>query len=145
MSQMKATRILISAALTLTALAAMTVFAQNAATAQVVASMQSSSSPAPANAAFSDSADPAVQPANPASHNYGPVSFRRNGLWFSTEDGSTHLQVHGYLQADDRMFSSTTHGEELNTFLFRRVRPLFEGTLFNAVDFRFMPDFGQYN
>jgi phosphate-selective porin OprO/OprP len=142
---MKATRILISAALTLTALAAMTVFAPTPATAQVVSSTQTSSAPAPAKAAFSDSADPAVQPANPAPQHYGPVSFRHDGLWFSTQDGSTHLQVHGYLQADDRMFSSTTHAEELDTFLFRRIRPLFEGTLFNAVDFRFMPDFGQYN
>src|SRR5262249_42179363 len=133
MSQMKATRILISAALTLMALAAMTVFAQTAATAQVVASTQSSSSPAPAKAAFSDSADPAVQPAKPAPQPYGRVSVRHDGLRFSSRDESTRLQVHGYLQADDRMFSSTTHAEELDTFLFRRIRPLFEGTLFNTV------------
>jgi len=100
--------------------------------------------PAPAKAALSDEADP-VQPATQAAHSYGPVSFRRSGLWFSTKDGSTHLQVHGYLQADDRMFSSSTKGEELDTFLFRRLRPLFEGTLFSNVDFRFMPDFGQNN
>src|SRR5579864_5361946 len=72
-----------------------------------------------------------------------PTSARRDGLWFSTRDGATQLHVHGYVQADDRMFSATTHGEELDTFLFRRIRPLFEGTLFNAIDFRFMPDFGQ--
>jgi phosphate-selective porin OprO and OprP len=71
------------------------------------------------------------------------VAFHRNGLWFSTADGSTHLQIHGYVQADDRMFDSNIHGEQLDTFLFRRIRPLFEGTLFNAIDFRFMPDFGQ--
>src|SRR5579863_6177101 len=100
--------------------------------------------PAPAKAALSDEADP-VQPATQAAHSYGPVSFRRSGLWFSTKDGSTHLQVHGYLQADDRMFSASTKGEELDTFLFRRLRPLFEGTLFNNIDFRFMPDFGQNN
>lgn len=64
-------------------------------------------------------------------------------MWLTTSDGATHLQVHGYAQADDRMFSDNIHGEELDTFLFRRIRPLFEGTLFNAVDFRFMPDFGQ--
>src|SRR5215467_6724642 len=143
-TQMKATRILISAALTLTPLAAATVFAQTEApTVQV--STQNSSAPVPPKAAFSDSADLAVQPLKPARHGDGPVSFRHDGLWFSTQDESTHLQIHGYLQADDRMFSSTTHGAELDTFLFRRIRPLFEGTLFNAVDFRFMPDFGQYN
>jgi phosphate-selective porin OprO/OprP len=43
------------------------------------------------------------------------------------------------------MFLENQHGEELDAFLFRRIRPLFEGTLFNAVDFRFMPDFGQNN
>jgi len=75
----------------------------------------------------------------------GPVSFRKDGLWFSTTDQHTQLHVHGYVQADDRWFSANTHGEPLDTFLFRRIRPLFEGTLFNAVDFRFMPDFGQNN
>jgi phosphate-selective porin OprO/OprP len=72
-----------------------------------------------------------------------PVTFRRDGAWFSTHDGATQLHVHGYAQADDRMFSDNIHGEPMDTFLLRRIRPLFEGTLFNAVDFRFMPDFGQ--
>ena len=90
------------------------------------------------------SADP-IQTTSKAAPHHGPVSFRRDGLWFSTVDGSTHLQVHGYAQADNRMFSSNTHGQELDTFLFRRIRPVFEGTLFNQLDFRFMPDFGQYN
>src|ERR1700687_524612 len=86
----------------------------------------------------------AVEPiSSPPAKRKSPVSFRRDGLWLSTSDGATHLQVHGYAQADDRMFVDTIHGEGLDTFLFRRIRPLFEGTLFNAVDFRFMPDFGQ--
>jgi phosphate-selective porin OprO and OprP len=90
---------------------------------------------------------PAVVPENaaPAAPRGSPISFRRDGLWFSTHDKHTQLHVHGYIQADDRMFSADTHGEELDTFLFRRIRPLFEGTLFNAIDFRFMPDFGQNN
>jgi phosphate-selective porin OprO and OprP len=71
------------------------------------------------------------------------VSVGSSGLIFSTADGADTLRVHGYAQADDRMFSSNVHGEGLDTFLFRRIRPLFEGTLFNAVDFRFMPDFGK--
>ncbi len=87
-----------------------------------------------------------VQPAASASGKSSPpASFRRDGFWLSTSDGSTHLQVHGYVQADNRMFLSNTHGENLDAFLFRRIRPLFEGTLFNQVDFRFMPDFGQNN
>jgi phosphate-selective porin OprO/OprP len=43
------------------------------------------------------------------------------------------------------MFSSNLRGEGLDVFLFRRIRPLFEGTVFRTVDFRFMPDFGQNN
>ena len=73
------------------------------------------------------------------------ISATSEGLIFSTADGADTLKVHGYFQAQDRMFDSTTKGAELDTFLFRKIRPLFEGTLFNAVDFRFMPDFGQYN
>ena len=84
----------------------------------------------------------AIQTTSTAPTQHGPVSFRRDGLWFSTADGSTHLQVHGYAQADNRMFSSNTHGQELDTFLFRRIRPLFEGTLFNQVDFTRFVDAG---
>jgi phosphate-selective porin OprO and OprP len=101
----------------------------------------------PAQAVLSDdSSATAVEPASIATDkNTHPIAFRRDGLWLSTHDGATHLQIHGYAQADDRMFSDNIHGEGLDTFLFRRIRPLFEGTLFNAVDFRFMPDFGQNN
>ena len=94
-------------------------------------------------AATDDNPDTAVEPASVMQKRTPAISFRRDGMWFSTHDGATHLQVHGYTQADDRMFVNTVHGESLDTFLFRRIRPLFEGTLFNAVDFRFMPDFGQ--
>lgn len=95
--------------------------------------------------AFSDdSSVTAVEPTSTTpTKNVSPVAFRRDGAWFSTHDGATQLHVHGYAQADDRMFSDNIHGEGLDTFLFRRIRPLFEGTLFDAVDFRFMPDFGQ--
>lgn len=73
------------------------------------------------------------------------IAVDSSGLVFSSPDGADALHVHGYAQADDRMFLSNLHGEPLDTFLFRRIRPLFEGTVFNAIDFRFMPDFGQNN
>ena len=74
-----------------------------------------------------------------------PVSVSSSGLLFSSADGANTLHVHGYVQADDRWFSSNVKGEPLDTFLFRRIRPLFEGTIFNSFDYRFMPDFGQNN
>lgn len=77
--------------------------------------------------------------------NHRTVVAGSNGLVLSSSDGANTVTLHGYLQADDRMFSSNIHGEDLDTFLFRRIRPLFEGTIFNAIDFRFMPDFGQSN
>lgn len=73
------------------------------------------------------------------------VSFGADGLIFSTQDKAYRLQVHGYAQADNRMFSNNPKGEALDTFMFRRIRPNFEGTIFGNVDFRFMPDFGQNN
>jgi phosphate-selective porin OprO and OprP len=93
--------------------------------------------------AVSDDASAMIEAAYTQSEQHPAVSAQKDGLWFSTADGATQLHVHGYIQADDRMFTSSTHGEQVDAFLFRRIRPLFEGTLFNAVDFRFMPDFGQ--
>lgn len=73
------------------------------------------------------------------------IAVSSTGLVLSSPDGADTLRVHGYVQADDRMFLSNLHGEPLDAFLFRRIRPLFEGTVFNAIDFRFLPDFGQNN
>lgn len=53
------------------------------------------------------------------------VSVSSTGLLFSTADGADTLHVHGYVQADDRWFSSNVKGEPLDTFLFRRIRPPF--------------------
>src|SRR5215469_686594 len=116
--------------------------------AQTATPPESSPAKAPASMTAALSSDGTPDPVQPASTQVSqtrPVSFHRDGLWFSAQDGQTRLQVHGYTQADDRMFYANIHGEPLDTFLFRRIRPLFEGTLFNNVDFRFMPDFGQNN
>src|SRR5215469_15579752 len=85
------------------------------------------------------------QPASTAAKKTPAVSVSSSGLLFSSADGAYTLHVHGYAQADNRWFSSNLNGEPLDTFLFRRIRPLFEGTIFNSVDYRFMPDFGQNN
>lgn len=97
-----------------------------------------------AQMASADITSNVVQPPSVAA-NHRTVAAGSNGLVLSSSDGANTVTVHGYLQADDRMFSSNTRGQDLDTFLFRRIRPLFEGTIFNAIDFRFMPDFGQSN
>lgn len=86
-----------------------------------------------------------VSPISSAPKSTPPISFGSEGLLFSNHDKAYQLRVHGYVQADDLMFSNNLHGEEFDTFFFRRIRPQFEGTLANAVDFRFMPDFGRNN
>jgi phosphate-selective porin OprO and OprP len=113
--------------------------------------MYAQSSPAAVSDDASSSASPALadpppsalQSTSTSSERTGPLKVRRDGLWLSTSDEHTKVHVHGYVQADDRMFSATAKDEQLDLFLFRRIRPLFEGTLLNNVDFRFMPDFGQ--
>lgn len=72
-----------------------------------------------------------------------PVSLGQDGLLFSSEDTSSQLRVHGFVQADGRFFSSDLKDQSPDKLFFRRIRPIFEGTLFQALDFRFMPDFGQ--
>jgi phosphate-selective porin OprO and OprP len=99
---------------------------------------------APPRATSDDRSVSAVEPSSAAAaKGRAQVALRKDGGWFSTRGGATKLHVHGYAQADDRMFSDNIRGDGVDTFLFRRIRPLFEGTLFNAIDFRFMPDFGQ--
>jgi phosphate-selective porin OprO/OprP len=73
------------------------------------------------------------------------ITFGSSGLIFSSRDGGNQLRVHGYVQADNRMFTESVSGRDYDQFLFRRIRPLFEGTVLHSIDFRFMPDFGQNN
>src|SRR5690242_7203071 len=53
-------------------------------------------------------------PADPTNSVVSAASFGKDGLLLTSEDTSTQLRVHGFIQADGRFF-----------------------------DFRFMPDFGQ--
>ncbi|HTT08642.1 MAG TPA: porin [Gammaproteobacteria bacterium] len=69
------------------------------------------------------------------------------GLVFSSADGDFSLKIRGYLQADSRFAmddtrTGTGNGNITDTFLLRRVRPIFDGTVFKYYDYRIMPDFG---
>lgn len=66
----------------------------------------------------------------------------REGFSWKSADGDFLLRLRGYLQLDGRFFSEETPAGT-DTFLLRRVRPIFEGTVFKIFDFRIMPDFGQ--
>ena len=83
--------------------------------------------------------------ASPSDRHSSAVRFGANGLVFTNEDGTDQLKVHGFVQGDGRFFSSDLKNNSPDLLLWRRVRPIFEGTVFKVLDFRFMPDFAQNN
>ena len=66
----------------------------------------------------------------------------KSGFWLRSPDGKFALHLGGYVQADSRTFLDDNAVPLTNTFLLRRVRPLFEGTVFKYFDFRILPDWG---
>jgi phosphate-selective porin OprO/OprP len=63
-----------------------------------------------------------------------------DGFFLKSPDGKFLIKLRGYTQFDSRWF---TQGEDAgdDSFAFRRVRPFVEGTVFESIDFRVMPDF----
>ncbi len=65
-----------------------------------------------------------------------------NGLSVGSADSNFVFQLHGVVQVDNRTFFQD-HGIQGNdTFLLRRARPIFSGTVYRDFDFYFVPDFG---
>lgn len=85
------------------------------------------------------------------------VSIGQGGLQVRSADSNFVFKMRGYVQVDGRFYAdspfpaapSSTPGRSSypasagDTFLLRRVRPIFEGTLFDKFDYRVMLDFGQ--
>jgi phosphate-selective porin OprO/OprP len=71
------------------------------------------------------------------------VSAGADGFSIRSPDAKYQLRIRGYTQFDGRFFNeapaSLAPGSD--TFFFRRIRPIIEGTLAGVVDFRIMPDF----
>ena len=70
------------------------------------------------------------------------VTSGRDGFSFKSNDGAYVLKLRGYVQLDGRFYSGDDERPATDTFILRRVRPIFEGTVFKIFDFRIMPDFG---
>jgi len=69
------------------------------------------------------------------------VSAGSGGVVVSSADTNFVLKLRGYIQADSRTFSDDQiKGND--TFLLRRVRPVFEGAVFQHYEYKIMPDFG---
>lgn len=80
-------------------------------------------------------------PAAPAAPAAPVIKVSSEGFSLSSPDKEFQLKLRGYLQADGRYFTSDADRPGATGFLVRRARPIVEGTLFGAVDFRLMPDF----
>jgi phosphate-selective porin OprO/OprP len=70
------------------------------------------------------------------------VTSGKDGFSIKSADGAYVLKLRGYVQLDGRFFSDDEERPGIDTFTLRRVRPIFEGTVFKIFDFRVMPDFG---
>jgi phosphate-selective porin OprO/OprP len=64
----------------------------------------------------------------------------RGGFVFGTPDGKTELRVRAVFNLDGHAYFGDVNPLP-DTFLIRRARPFIEGTLWDTIDFRLMPDF----
>src|SRR5262249_47368638 len=78
----------------------------------------------------------------PAEKKNPSAAFSAEGLVVQSESGDYRLQLRGYAQVDGRFFSSDTAALAIDTFLLRRARPIFLGTVAKYFDFNITPDFG---
>jgi phosphate-selective porin OprO and OprP len=66
----------------------------------------------------------------------------KDGFFLESPNGDFKLKFRGYAQVNARYpFSNGTDPTNAQFFL-RRVRPIFEGTVYKYFDFKLMPDFG---
>jgi phosphate-selective porin OprO/OprP len=71
------------------------------------------------------------------------VTATRDGLAVRSADNAFSFRLRGYVQSDARFFgASGPVAPGSNTFLLRRVRPIFEATAYKYFGVRLMPDFG---
>jgi phosphate-selective porin OprO/OprP len=81
--------------------------------------------------------------ANKAKDTVSVTANEKDGFQIKTSDNSFKLKVRGLVQADGRVFNdnSKTSGN-VGSFLVRRARIIFDGTVANKFNFFLMPDFG---
>ena len=66
----------------------------------------------------------------------------KDGFSLKSADGKFQFKLRGYVQTDGRFFGGDEEKRLVNTFIMRRVRPIFEGTLDKNFSFYMMLDFG---
>jgi len=68
------------------------------------------------------------------------VGAGEDGFYMRSPDRAFDIRLRGYTHFDARYFTEEDDSFT-DTFIFRRVRPIVEGSLGNVADFRIMPDF----
>ena len=72
------------------------------------------------------------------------VTASDKGFGIKSADGDFEYRLRGVAQLDFRRFEgNSAAGTVYDGFLFRRIRPTFEGTVFKNYGFRFTPEFAQ--
>ncbi len=71
----------------------------------------------------------------------GSIKAGAAGFSFASMDNANVIRFRGNLAVDGRWFMDRGTPESADTFLFRKVRPIIEGTIDNDYDFRFTPEF----
>ena len=70
------------------------------------------------------------------------ITIGNNGLNITSGDTNFAFSLHGLLQTDSRSFFKDGGISGNDSFLLRRARPIFQGTVYRDFDFLFVPDFG---
>jgi len=84
-----------------------------------------------------------VQPVAPAPVKpAATVTADESGFALTSPDKQFQFRLRGQIQFDGRRFFDDVALEPSDTFLVRRARPIFAGTLFGLTDFMVVPDFG---
>ena len=65
-----------------------------------------------------------------------------NGLDIGTADGVNDFQIGALVELDGRFDPDDPLHQVIDTFVMRRVRPIFQGRVMKYFEFRVMPDFG---
>lgn len=69
------------------------------------------------------------------------ITAGSRGLSIASPDGNYDFRFGGLLQVDFRSYPGDANNTRDETFVLRRVRPRFRGTLFNRLDFDLQPEF----
>ncbi len=69
------------------------------------------------------------------------VALGEKGLAVTTPDGNFEMKLRGYVQLDSRFWLADKRDDDTDTLLFRRVRPIIEGTVYKNFYYRLMADF----